>query len=102
MPSKYIDFERVDKLSAFESDKLLYRKILKVSEESGELAQAFLGYDGASNASSSANPSREAILEEACDVINCAMSVISVMQFTDEETKTMFDKKLDKWQSKYE
>ena len=103
---KYIDEERVKRLS-INDNSTLYQRIIKVSEESGELSQAFLKYDKSEGASASATGSVEAIIEEACDVINCAMDVINFIlkdidgiEDKDNLVLNIFNTKLDKWEAK--
>jgi len=100
----YIDTKRIEKLSDEDLSVPLYQKILKLSEESGELSQAFLKYDGSKNTSASATGGVENVLEETCDVINVAVDIINVLTKDNKElekyTRNLFQKKLDKWERK--
>lgn len=102
----YIDEERVQKLSNKDSMVPLYQKIIKLSEESGELAQAFLKFDGSKNTSASAEGKVEDLLEEVVDCINVSMDIINVLTKNSPAlelyTKQLFQAKLDKWESKQE
>ena len=102
MAKDFIDYELLERLS--ETDKVvdLPMKMIKLQEEVGELAQAFLAHNKSKNASKSAQSenTRLDILEEACDVLNVTIDIINAYAFTDEESKEMFDKKLRKWLSK--
>jgi len=104
MDRDYIDEERVHYLSIADKDVPLYQKIIKLQEESGELAQAFLKYDGAKNTSVSASGSAFDIIEETCDVINVAMDIMNAVtmdnDILEEAAVEMFQTKLDKWEKK--
>lgn len=99
----YIDFNKLQKLSDGD-DSPLYQKIIKLSEETGELAQAFLGYDNSKNSSKSANGDVVDVIEETCDVINVAMDIINDITKDNPElenvTRKMFITKLIKWEMK--
>lgn len=104
MADNFIDFKRVERLSAGNTDieVSLEQKIIKLFEEGGELSQATLKYIGAKNVSASAGQTKDHVLEECCDVLNVTLDIINALGFTTEEARTMFDKKLDKWESKVE
>ena len=77
--------------------------MMKLHEESGELAQEVLAFTGSPNASKSAKGTKESVLEEACDVINVVMDIVNaVVQTEDDEdfVVDIFSKKLDKWEGK--
>ena len=73
----YIDFKRLETLSDGDTDVRLYQKIIKLSEEVGELSQEFLAYDISENRSKSASGSVINVMEETCDVINVAMDILN-------------------------
>lgn len=98
MAKNYIDFEKLEMLSEHDKVVPLANKIIKLGEESGEVAQAYLAFCGSKNVSKSA--SQDDLLEECCDVINVVIDIINNLSVTDEEVKAMFDKKLNKWGSK--
>ena len=110
MKSDYIDIKRVHELSLNDRDVPLAHKLIKLGEESGELAQAFLAYDNSKNKSGSVagcvNEHMRIlnVLEEACDTINVTMDIINAVVGDDQELEmavvVMFDNKLDKWGSK--
>ena len=79
-------------------------KVIKLAEETGELAQAFLKYNGSKNVSASAGGAPIDVIEEAGDCINVAMDIINAMVFRHpelkQEAKEMFSAKLDKWERK--
>ncbi len=78
----------------------------KLNEEAGELSGEVLAYKGSMGASIRANGTAVAVVDEACDVINSAMGIIYYMLnqepsiLSDDLVNTIFDKKLDKWESK--
>ena len=100
----YIDTKRIEKLSKNDGGVPLYQKIIKLSEETGELAQAFLKYDGSKNTSASAKGRVEDVLEEGCDVLNVTIDIINALTENSPAlelyVRTIFQKKLDKWESK--
>ena len=102
MAKDYINYERIAELSDVDFDIPLVNKALKLSEETGEVAQAVLKLIGSKNVSKSADVDdpRTLVLEELCDVINIAIDIINVIGYEDIEAKAMFEKKLDKWESK--
>lgn len=104
MARDFIDYERVERLSAGNTDieVSLDQKVIKLFEEGGELAQATLKYLGAKNVSASAGQTKEHILEEAMDCMNVILDIVNSLGFTSEEAEAMFTKKLDKWESKVE
>lgn len=71
-------------------------RVLKATEELGELAEAVLarnmGY-----ATTHKFMSREKILEECADLLLCTLSVAYHEQFSDDEINDMLKRKSDKW-----
>lgn len=105
MARDYINFKRVEELSEGDRHVPLYRKIIKLQEEAGEVCQAFLAYDGAENVSASAIDGVEPrinVIEEVCDVINVAMDIINTLDPDGYAVEDMFAKKLSKWAKKQE
>lgn len=96
----FINVERIKKLSEGDKEVPLYHKMLKLSEESGEVAQAFLAFDGAKNASASAGDLERDLMEEICDVLNVAIDIANNIDMTEEEKENLFNRKLDKWENK--
>ena len=103
MKQNYIDVARLHELSIVDVGVSLERKLIKLTEEAGELAQEVLKYVDSPNASKSAEGTKESVLEEACDVINVIMDIVNAVA-DDEESQQfvvdIFSKKLDKWESK--
>ena len=102
---KYIIKEKIQQFSKGDLEVSLYQKIIKLSEEVGEVSQAFLKYDGSRNTSASANGSPMDVIEECCDTINVACDIINSIVSTNhnilfEDVSDMFNTKLDKWESK--
>ena len=103
---KFIDQKRVHKLSIGDSMVPMEYKVIKLQEESGELAQAFLKYSNSKNTSASAGGLPIDVIEEAGDCVNVAMDIINAMVMRhpelEQEAKEMFNAKLDKWERKQE
>lgn len=102
MAKNFIDYELLERLSEADKAVDLPMKMIKLQEEVGELAQAFLAHNKSKNASKSAQSgnTRLDILEECSDVLNVTIDILNAHAFTDEEVKEMFDRKLQKWLSK--
>lgn len=103
MERDYIDVKRLHRLSKTDAGIALERKLLKLSEESGELAQEVLAYVGSENASKRAAGTKESVLEESVDVLNVIMDIINAVAETEEDEEfvsNIFKKKLDKWEGK--
>lgn len=77
--------------------KSLSQKGLKTAEEVGELAKVILPYEGAAS-TTHRFVAKERILEEAVDVILCALSIAHDLDFTDEEITAMMVRKSAYWQ----
>ena len=74
-------------------------KALKTSEETGELAQAVLSVVGA-HGTAYKNKTYDDILEEAADVIICAMSVAISAGFRVPDIERKMALKVKKWEAK--
>lgn len=74
----YIDIERIARLSEADKSVPLYQKIIKLGEESGEVAEAFALLD---NDISTKNAKE--VIEESCDVINVAVDIINAVNKID-------------------
>ena len=99
----WIDVERIKTLSHNDKNIPLENKIIKLQEETGELAQAFLKYNGSRNVSKSASGSvldATDVLEEVCDVINVAIDIANNLNVSETDKRRMFNSKLDKWEAK--
>ena len=109
----FIDYEKLERLSLADKNVPLYKKIIKLQEECGEVAQEFLAYDDKqngikTNSSKSAEGTLESILEETCDTINVAIDILNYIEmlpefkerFEEDFIEKLFTKKLEKWQSK--
>ena len=79
------------------------RKALKTAEETGELAEAVLSYDGAHSCAYKGK-SKDDIIKEGVDVIQCAISVIAKSfeeeGFPTQKFKDFYEEKLDAWETK--
>jgi len=108
MKINYLHVKRVHKLSKgdMKLEIPLYHKIMKVQEEAGETAQAFLEYDNGKNVSASAstNDAELELLAELYDTINSSMDAINHITHKrpdlQEKMVDLCNAKLDKWENK--
>ena len=107
----FIDYEKLERLSLADKSVPLYKKIIKLQEECGEVAQEFLACDDKqngikTNSSKGAQGTIEAVIEETCDVINVAIDILNALEMQNPELSVYiakrFQEKLDKWESKIE
>lgn len=110
----FIDYEKLQRLSLADKDVPLYKKIIKLQEECGEVAQEFLAWDDKqngirTNSSKSAQGTVKAVIaviEEVCDVINVSIDILNALEMQNPELSRyiskIFQEKLDKWESKIE
>lgn len=105
----FIDYEKLQKLSEADKDIPLYKKVMKLQEEAGEVAQEFLAWDDKqngtkTNSSKSAQGTIEAVIEEVCDTTNICIDILNFieMKYPDKSVyiAKKFQEKLDKWESK--
>lgn len=82
-----------------ENKKSLEQIALKLTEETGEVAQALLSYQKASG-SEYKELGSEDVKEECVDVIIVALSLFYKLNGEDAEFNRIFDKKVDKWKEK--
>jgi len=79
------------------------RKALKTAEETGELAQAVLSQEGAHSCAYKGK-TKDDIIKEAVDVIQCAISVIAKVHekegFPSERFTEIYEEKLNAWEAK--
>jgi len=76
--------------------KNLSQKLVKTTEELGELARAILPFEDASGVLHRFSD-KASILEEAVDVMLCTQSIIHELEFSDDEVERMISRKLNKW-----
>ena len=104
----FIDYEKLERLSEADKNVPLYKKIIKLQEEAGEVAQEFLALDDRisgvrTNSSKSASGTIEAVIEEVCDTINVAIDILNTLEqdgLYRSYIKKRFQEKLDKLESK--
>lgn len=105
----FIDYEKLEKLSIADKEVPFYKKIIKLQEEAGEVAQEFLAWDDKqngikTNSSKSAEGTIEAIIEEVCDTTNICIDILNFIEMKYPEHAEYivkrFQQKLDKWESK--
>lgn len=78
--------------------KTLIERGLKLSEETGELAQAILRFEQVSGCIQGAT--REDILEESADVILVALSIMLELNCSEQEIDEILLRKSMKWKTK--
>ncbi len=81
----------------------LSNRILKLTEEVGELAQAYLKYSWSVNASKSAGDTKLHLMEEAQDVLLVIIDILNQIVENEEDQELILDfleKKNNKWKSK--
>ena len=78
--------------------KTLTQKVLKCTEENGELAATVLSFENAP-AATHRLVERQAVLEEAVDVLLATLSIAYDLKFSDEEVEAMIVRKTEKWAS---
>ena len=107
----FIDYEKLERLSLADKSVPLYKKIIKLQEECGEVAQEFLAWDDKitgvkTNSSKSAQGTIEAVIEEVCDATNVCIDILNAIEMKYPERAEyitrIFQEKLDKWESKIE
>ncbi len=107
----FIDYEKLERLSVADKDVPLYKKIIKLQEEVGEVAQEFLALDDKengirTNSSKSAAGTIESLIEEVCDATNICIDILNYIEMKyqgkSEYIAKRFQEKLDKWESKIE
>ena len=107
----FIDYEKLQKLSEADKNVPLYKKIIKLQEECGEVSQEFLAWDDKqngikTNSSKSAQGTIEAVIEEVCDATNICIDILNFIEIKYPELSVYiakrFQEKLDKWESKIE
>jgi len=84
-------------------DTPLANRILKLTEEIGELSQSYLKYSWSVNASNSGWETKTHLLEEAQDVLLVIIDILNQIVETEEDQKIILDfleKKNNKWKSK--
>lgn len=111
----FIDYEKLERLSLADKSVPLYKKIIKLQEECGEVAQEFLAWEEflawddeqngiKTNSSKSAQGTIEAVIEEVCDATNICIDILNFIEIKypdkSEYIAKRFQEKLDKWESK--
>ena len=95
---KYNKFTTVAEVSKLKVT--IEEKALKLTEETGEVAQEVLKYVNCKNASKSAEGSREKIIEEVSDVILVAYDLFHNLD-DEKKFKEVIKNKLNKWYNKF-
>lgn len=77
--------------------KSLYQRVIKLSEECGELSEAFLGMEKCHGTKYKPEKGKYDVAEEAIDVVIVAMSIIEDLKIDANWIGNKFDQKLNKW-----
>jgi NTP pyrophosphatase (non-canonical NTP hydrolase) len=91
-------YERIATLDTQDKKEMSF-KLVKLMEEVGEIAEAFLEYDGYKRSGKSKTECKENILEECSDALLMIYSILNVNGNSLEEIKEMINKKCNKWES---
>lgn len=88
----YIDYERIAYLSKGDDTVPMYQKIIKLSEEAGEISDAVDNFD------------INDIVEELCDTLNVAIDIVNAVEWTNGfgEDTYQIDKSIIEVPSTYE
>lgn len=98
-----IDIAKIRELSKRETDEHqvpLMARAGKLSEETGELWQEVLAYEGIVNASASANGNVEDVAEETVDVLINCFDILAMLGLSDAQINLVLRQKTAKWERK--
>lgn len=74
------------------------KKLIKILEEAGEFAAAYLMHIGSKGTNKTKEEVKDNLLEEGCDVCLVALSIVMRHGFTIEEIAEKLQTKMDKWE----
>jgi NTP pyrophosphatase (non-canonical NTP hydrolase) len=99
-----VNEEKIAELSYGDRGVDIAHKVIKLSEEAGELSAAFLKYKGSKNVSATAKGKPIDVVEEAFDCINVALDIIFAVEressLSREDIVACTEAKLNKWENK--
>ena len=75
------------------------KKLIKLNEECGEFAAAYLMHIGSKGTSKTKEEVKDNLLEEGCDVCLVALSIVMRHGFTIEQIAEKLQLKMDKWEN---
>ncbi|AVI93388.1 conserved protein of unknown function [Oenococcus oeni] len=90
--------DQIRKAAATEPKKT-EQQFMKLSEELGEACQAYLSSQGTSG-NKYKNLNQESVKEELVDVVLVAMALLSQLGTSDQDIKSLAERKISKWLSK--
>lgn len=99
IPLKFLQ-ELSNKQTGLRGGNDLIARHVKLSEETGELAQELLGVIGHPNASRSASCDPDDLKEEAVDVAICALDIFFAAGGDLHQLEVLMYRKLNKWSGK--
>lgn len=86
--------------SAHKDRKTLAEQLIKLQEEAGELAAAYLMSKGKKGTLKTLKEIDENFVEEACDTLIITLAILGKRRTKKERIMQMMNLKLQKWQSK--
>jgi phosphoribosyl-ATP pyrophosphohydrolase len=86
--------------SAHKDRKTLAEQLIKLQEEAGELAAAYLMTRGKKGTTKTFQEIDDNFVEEACDTIIITLAILGKKKYSKERIYNMMNLKLQKWQSK--
>ena len=89
---------RIAMLEDVGGKKTLDRKIIKLQEEAGEFAAAYLMSVGSKGTKKTSEQITDNLLEEGCDVMLVVLSILMRSGFDMNDVIAKFQKKMDKWE----
>lgn len=92
-------YNRNKKLGMLQKKGSIPTSLIKLGEEVGELNEAYLRSIGYKKEKES--DANQDLKEECVDVLIMALDIANKLDMTKTELYDLFDKKLDKWESKY-
>ena len=91
------NIEKFKEVTARFHNKIIERKIMKLSEEVGEINQEILKFTNSPNASKSAVGTRLSVIEECIDAMIVLEDLLSHLETTEEEREKIQARKVRKW-----
>lgn len=94
--------DRCKKIALLEHSKNpdnLEKKLIKLSEEVGEFAAAYLMSVGSKGTSKTPEQVKDNVLEEGCDVTLVILSILIRSGFTLDQIDSKLQEKMNKWES---
>lgn len=94
-------FELVDKLQK-EEGAPLFKHIIKLGEELGEISESYLMLDGYKDSKTSTEEEANHLREETIDALIVCCAILSAMDTPTEFLQNTLKEKIQKWRNRYE